>query len=269
VARQKAFTLIELLVVIAIIALLLAILLPVLHRTRGQAKTAACQSNLHDWSVIFAMYASENDGLWFNWILGEEGIFLYPWVETMWRYVQSDDALMCPAALKNRPDPAELYHWHGGKYSAWHWRWAPERRVYGGYGLNNWLYNVPGDEVSRFPDAWHWKVSIVKGANRVPVLLDCAWLGTWPDAGDEPPAYDDTRTGHWGDDGCGMSYFCIDRHYRYVNGLLMDWSVRKVALKELWTLKWHRQFDTTGPWTKAGGVRSEDWAEWIRPFDDY
>jgi hypothetical protein len=49
----------------------------------------------------------------------------------------------------------------------------------------------------------------------------------------------------------------------------MDWSVRKVALKELWTLKWHRQFDTTGPWTKAGGVRSEDWPEWMGSFDDY
>ena len=51
--------------------------------------------------------------------------------------------------------------------------------------------------------------------------------------------------------------------------LFMDWSVRKVGLKELWTLKWNRQFDTTGPWTKAGGVDPSSWPEWIRRFKDY
>ena len=51
--------------------------------------------------------------------------------------------------------------------------------------------------------------------------------------------------------------------------LFMDWSVRKVGLKELWTLKWNRNFDTAGPWTKAGGVKPEDWPEWMRRFKDY
>jgi hypothetical protein len=49
----------------------------------------------------------------------------------------------------------------------------------------------------------------------------------------------------------------------------MDWSVRKVGLKELWTLKWHRNFDTSGPWTKAGGVKPDDWPKWMRNFRDY
>jgi hypothetical protein len=49
----------------------------------------------------------------------------------------------------------------------------------------------------------------------------------------------------------------------------MDFSVRKVGLKELWTLKWNRTFDTAGRWTKAGGVRAEDWPEWMRGFRDY
>ncbi len=66
-----------------------------------------------------------------------------------------------------------------------------------------------------------------------------------------------------------MSRICIDRHNGGINMLLMDWSVRKVGLKELWTLKWHRQFDTAGPWTKAGGVEPEDWPEWMRKFRDY
>jgi hypothetical protein len=49
----------------------------------------------------------------------------------------------------------------------------------------------------------------------------------------------------------------------------MDSSVRKVGLKELWTLKWHRKFNTANRWTRAGGVQPEDWPEWMRNFKDY
>jgi hypothetical protein len=50
----------------------------------------------------------------------------------------------------------------------------------------------------------------------------------------------------------------------------MDCStVRKVGLKELWTLKWHRTFDTANAWTGAGGVQPGDWPEWMRSFKDY
>ena len=55
---RKGFTLIELLVVIAIIALLLAVLMPAMSRVRKQARTMACQSNLHEWSLIFAILES-------------------------------------------------------------------------------------------------------------------------------------------------------------------------------------------------------------------
>ena len=53
------------------------------------------------------------------------------------------------------------------------------------------------------------------------------------------------------------------------SSLFLDWSVRRVGLKELWTLKWNRKFDTAGKWTQAGGVRPEDWPEWRRGFKDY
>ena len=62
---------------------------------------------------------------------------------------------------------------------------------------------------------------------------------------------------------------CINRHNGGVNTLFMDWSVRKVGLKELWTLKWHRSYDTAGPWTLDGGVKPSDWPEWMRKFKDY
>ena len=66
-----------------------------------------------------------------------------------------------------------------------------------------------------------------------------------------------------------MAKCCIDRHNGGINSLFLDWSIRKVGLKELWTLKWDEDFDTAGPWTKSGGVSPEDWPKWMRGFKDY
>lgn len=49
----------------------------------------------------------------------------------------------------------------------------------------------------------------------------------------------------------------------------MDFSVRKAGLKELWTLKWHRSYDTAGTWTKAGGVNPDAWPKWMKRYRDY
>src|SRR5262249_46325707 len=64
--RKSGFTLIELLVVIAIIAILAAILFPVFAQARDAARKAACQSNLKQFGVAFAMYATDYDGYFPN-----------------------------------------------------------------------------------------------------------------------------------------------------------------------------------------------------------
>jgi prepilin-type processing-associated H-X9-DG protein len=112
-----------------------------------------------------------------------------------------------------------------------------------------------------------WETWVFKDTTNVPVLMDSSWAAGLPDSNDPPPKYDDYRgaqEGSW-----AMHDFCINRHDGGINGLFMDWSVRKVGLKELWTLKWHRKYDTAGPWTKASGVRPQDWPKWMRRFRDY
>jgi hypothetical protein len=54
-----------------------------------------------------------------------------------------------------------------------------------------------------------------------------------------------------------------------VNAVFLDYTARKVGLKEIWTLKWHRMYDVSGPWTIAGGVVPEDWPEWMQGFKDF
>ena len=66
-----------------------------------------------------------------------------------------------------------------------------------------------------------------------------------------------------------MCHFAIDRHDGGSNHLFMDSSARKVGLKELWKLKWHRKFDTNGPWTNQGGVQPSAWPDWMRKFSSY
>jgi len=255
--KRKGFTLIELLVVIAIIVLLMAILLPAIQRAKKQALAAACQSRLHQWGLIFSMYTNDNNGYFETRPFGTQYEKLWP--DFYLPYYKDPKMRCCPAA--QNPDqnigPFSTWGWVGTPAdSDWGWggSWVPKEGYYGSYAMSRYVHNNTGQE--------YWKRTDVKGADNIPVFLDCMYVAISPSATNAPPVYDGERTNQ-------MQFSCINRHVGHVNGLFMDWSPRKIGLKELWTLKWHRQYDTAGPWTEAGGAVPTDWPQWMRNFKDY
>lgn len=113
---KRAFTLIELLVVIAIIAILAALLLPVLSRAKARAKQIQCLSQTHQLALALQMYAHDaNDFLpWPNWGKNYRG-WLYTPVNglppeptdaayqdgLLWPYIKNQKVYLCPVDNTN------------------------------------------------------------------------------------------------------------------------------------------------------------------------
>ena len=257
--NKKAFTLIELLVVIAIIALLMGILMPALHRVRKQAQKIACQAHLKTWGLAFKLYTDDNDGKFHSGQnTGGPGL----WMNALYSYHKDDPKLLrCPTA-KQVVAPGGAW----GTIKSWQWG-----DFIGSYGTSNWIDNMTHDRSGGRKLEWFWRNTnnIKHNRNAIPIFGDCTWHDAWPQDMDEPaPTPDRLGIGNQGTNH-EMRHFAIDRHNGTVNMVFMDWSVRPVGIKEHWTLKWHRNFDTANRFTLAGGVQASDWPQWMQRYTDY
>lgn len=100
--RSRGFTLIELLTVIAIIALLTAILFPVMATVRKNAREGGCMSNMHSIIQGLQMYKDDwrvyPDALYGISYGGAAGTRLYP------DYVKDEKVFNCPESLVKTND---------------------------------------------------------------------------------------------------------------------------------------------------------------------
>ena len=269
--KRNGFTLIELLVVIAIIVILMAILMPVASRVRKQARNVVCQSRLKQWSTIMMVYIDNNNGrlpLSHNcieyFLVGSE----VP-NNPMHNY-DTKKIKFCPSAVRLSHDRTPIERgtiFHCRRDPSMVWELSFEKKKFtGSYGFNKSLFNgFLGNALDSTSDL---NVYSLKSTTNIPVILDSLYHDGF-DCFDETYPPPEIQAGDSTPDFVSSYSFCINRHEGGVNSLFMDWSVRKVGLKELWKLKWHRDFDTNGPWTKAGGAQPEDWPEWMRGFKDY
>jgi prepilin-type N-terminal cleavage/methylation domain-containing protein/prepilin-type processing-associated H-X9-DG protein len=112
-ARQRAFTLIELLVVIAIIAILAAILMPVLSAAQARAKTTYCLNNMKQLQLAYHMYVDDNnDCLPWNTVTGPDSVdswitngaatVLFDGIRggVLYQYNQSVKIYVCPGIIQ-------------------------------------------------------------------------------------------------------------------------------------------------------------------------
>jgi prepilin-type N-terminal cleavage/methylation domain-containing protein/prepilin-type processing-associated H-X9-DG protein len=114
---RRAFTLIELLVVLGVIAVLLAILLPVLFSMRERGRRTACLSNLHQLDTALLAYTQDADG--FFPTRGANGSGHHSdWTDGVQKHVQEADVFHCPScpilALISQKEPGEPQDKDGG-----------------------------------------------------------------------------------------------------------------------------------------------------------
>jgi prepilin-type N-terminal cleavage/methylation domain-containing protein/prepilin-type processing-associated H-X9-DG protein len=270
--KKKGFTLIELLVVIAIIALLMGILMPALQAVKNQARAAVCQTYLKTWGTMFNMYCDGNNRKMPDRSLASgKGRWMYSLRDLIG---DSNDLKLCPQVKKSSIAAGmDAQSWWGSTVTAWE---VPaydagggrEVGTYGSYGINGYCYNTRETLMGFATVPMHWKTPDVQGAAYIPLFMDAMFWTGWPQATNSPRP-EPIMVGTHVPDEDGMQRYCLDRHNGRINAAFFDFSVRPVGLKELWTLNWHRGYDRTGPWTRAGGVTSGDWPEWMREFKEY
>lgn len=141
--RFRGFTLVELLVTIAVVSVLMAILLPAMHRVRVLGKRVNCQSNLRQIAQAWRLYLDDNQGRFFQGLnadvafVGWRGYYIPNEQRPLNRYLsvqaqpESEDlarVARCPADDgKTERTGLPVYKTHGSSYRANHLMIGPDQ----------------------------------------------------------------------------------------------------------------------------------------------
>jgi hypothetical protein len=257
---QITFTKKDIAVTLGCLIFLLANLGAVGASGRRRAKEAVCISNLRQWGSVFSAYTADYDGSFHEgWDTGGDSNW---WMDAAAEYYMGRPKIrFCPVAANENLRVSEGFV----NFGIWDDQWLENKGHRGSYGINGWVeHNQCADE-----PLWRairrWRTPNVLGADKIPLFLDAPWIDCFPEHCDSPPEFDNMP---W-QQGSQMARFCKNRHEGYINCLFLDYSVRKIGLKEMWILKWHRTYRTDGPWTSCGGVVPSDWPDWMEDFENY
>jgi prepilin-type N-terminal cleavage/methylation domain-containing protein/prepilin-type processing-associated H-X9-DG protein len=252
---SKGFTLIELLVVIAIIALLLAILTPVLSMARKQARATVCMAALKQWGLCYQLYVGDYDSK-LPFFMG--GTVDTTYMQTLRPYYSDINKMRtCPSAVKvatGNPTGLQARSYFGYTRSAWQidvaqagWMDDADWGI-GSFGENSWIRDVLESNGSRDPSriGKTWVTIDAKNIKDAPFIGDARWNNAWPTTDDPAPASVATEEqmyniGNWSRIVC----YVMRRHKNGLNICFGDGTVRHVGAEDLWTLKWNRQSTPT------------------------
>ena len=264
--NNRGMSLTELILVIAIIAILAALLLPAVSRSKASARKSHCASNLKQWGIMWKIYTSDNNGFF------SEGTGVgFPRGEWVWalaeQYGEKPQLLMCPEATHRRgrgknssvveyrvrsDSPKSAVTAFGGPKTVYDFPADPKIDPISGafwlssYGQNNWAYNVKVPVLQGRKSEHHWReVDIAWETSEVPLFADAMWRGGGPDHEIWEKFAPPQSHGRWNSVKHESQHFAIRRHGYGINILYFDGSVRATKGPiEVWKKKWHVNFDT-------------------------
>lgn len=260
--QWKAFTLIELLVVITIIAILAALLLPALAKSKMNAQQANCLSNVRQITMAGLMYMNETgQNIRCNDAEMPDYDPTYPatlWMGALSIYGVTDKLRLCPST-HDMASPLPPQDTEGTADSTWDYGLTVPIPLSGSYGFNEWLYSftpAPNwDRAATFPSYLFPNPASIQRPLQTPIFLDAIWVEVAPIENDQPAI--NLFTGAPNINSPGFTRCTILRHggktasssYPFhgqrqslpgaINMGLADGHAELSPLRNLWSYYWH------------------------------